>query len=68
MTSKKKYNISKCSARKSASEFERSRPFCKFLECSNSERKKSYTQISVFFEFWSNYGQTTYSKNISVNK
>ena len=85
----------------------------KFLESSNSKRKKSYAQISVFlifvksgqtmvklliqevlvllnnysrilvllnnyfnfFEFWStmvklwsNYGQTTYSRNISVTK
>ena len=25
--------------------------FCKFLESSNSKRKKSYSQISGFFEF-----------------
>ena len=132
--SEKTYNISKCSERKSASDFERLRPVCKFLESSNSKRKKSYAQFFLilfksgqtmvklliqevlvllnnysrilvllnnyfsffefwstmvklliqeilvllnnyfsFFEFWSNlvklwsnYGQTTYSRNISV--
>ena len=48
---KKMYNISKCSARKSASDFDGLWPVCKFLESSNSKRKKSYAQISVFFEF-----------------
>ena len=52
--SEKKYNISKCSARKSASDFDSRRRFCNFLEFSNSKRKKSYAQISVFFEFWLN--------------
>ena len=108
--SEKTYNISKCSARKSASDFDSLRPVYKFLESSNSKRKKSYAQISVFlnfgqtmvklliqeilvllnnysrilvllnnyfsfFEFWSNlvklwsnYCQTTYSRNISVTK
>ena len=46
--SEKKYNISKCSERKSASNFDRHRLYCKFLESSNSKRKKSYAQISVF--------------------
>ena len=111
--SEKTYNISKCSAQKSAYDGDSLRPVCKFLESSNSKRKKSYAQISVFeillksgqtmvklliqdvlvllnnysrilvlqnnyfsfFEFWSNlvklwsnYGQTTYSRNISVTK
>ena len=108
--SEKTYNISKCSARKSAYDGDRLWPVCKFLESSNSKRKKSYAQISVFFEFllnlvklliqevlvllnnysrilalinnyfnffefwsnlvklWSNNGQTTYSRNISVTK
>ena len=108
--SEKMYNMSKCSARKSTSDFDGHRPFCKFLEFSNSKRKKSYAQISVLFEFWlnlvklliqevlvvlnnysrvlvllnnyfsffefwsnlvklwSNHGQTTYSRNISVTK
>ena len=89
------------------------RPVCKFVESSNSKRKKSYAQISVFFvksgqtmfklliqevlvllnnysrilvllnnyfiflnvgqiwsncDLWSNNGQTTYSRNISVTK
>ena len=48
---KKTYNISKCLARKSGSDFDRRRLFCKFLESSNSKRKKSYAQISVFFIF-----------------
>ena len=52
--SEKMYNISKCSARKSASDFDHLRPVCKFLESSNSKRKKSYAQISTFFEFWLN--------------
>ena len=59
--SKKMYNISKNSARKSASDFDCRRPVCKFLESSNSKRKKSYAQILVFLNFgqiWSNYGQT----------
>ena len=46
--SEKKYNISKCSARKSASDFDSLWPVCKFLESSNSKRQKSYAQISVF--------------------
>ena len=49
--SEKTYNISKCSERKSASDFDRLRPVCKFLESSNSKRKKSYAQISVFLFF-----------------
>ena len=67
---------------KIASDFDGLRPVCKFLESSNSKRKKSYAQISVFLNFdqiwsnigqtmvklWSNYGQTTYSRNISVTK
>ena len=69
--SEKTYNISKCSERKSASDGNGLRPVCKFLESSNSKRKKSYAQISVFFNFgqiWSNCGQTTYSRSISVTK
>ena len=104
--SEKTYNISKCSEQKSASDFDHLRLVCKFLESSNSKRKKSYAQISVFlilvksgqtvvklliqevlvllnnysrilvllnnyfsfFKFWSNCGQTTYSRNISVTK
>ena len=73
--SEKTYNISKCSARKSAYDGDRLRPVCKFLESSNSKRKKSYAQISDFFEFllnlvklWSKCGQTPYSRNISVTK
>ena len=111
--SEKTYNISKCSARKSAYDGDGLWPVCKFLESSNSKRKKSYAQISVFLilvksgqtmvklliqevlvllnnysrilvllnnyfsflEFWSNlvklwskYGQTPYSRNISVTK
>ena len=46
--SEKMYNISKCSARKSAYDGDRLRPIYKFLESSNSKRKKSYAQISVF--------------------
>ena len=68
---KKTYNISKGSAQKSASEFDGLRPVCKFLESSNSKRKKSYAQILVFFNFgyiWSNYGQTTYSRSTSGTK
>ena len=49
--SEKTYNISKNSARKSASDFDSLRPVCKFLESSNSKRKKSYAQILVFFDF-----------------
>ena len=49
--SKKMYNISKCSARKSTSDFDGLRPVCKFLESSNSKKKKSYAQISVFLNF-----------------
>ena len=52
--SEKTYNISKCSERKSASDGNGLRPVCKFLESSNSKRKKRYAQISVFFEFWLN--------------
>ena len=46
--SERTYNISKCSARKSSYDGDRLRPVCKFLESSNSKRKKSYAQISVF--------------------
>ena len=42
------YNISKNSARKSASGFDGLRPVCNFLESSNSKRKKRCAQISVF--------------------
>ena len=45
------YNISKCSARKSASDFDGLRPVCKFLESSNSKREKRYAHISVFLIF-----------------
>ena len=58
----KKYSISKNSAQKSASDGDRLRPVCKFVESSYSKRKKWYAQISVFFKFslnlikqWSNY-------------
>ena len=50
--SEKKYNISKCSARKSASDFD-----SLWHVCSNSKRKKSYAQISVFFWFFVKFGQ-----------
>ena len=69
--SKKTYNISKCSEQNSASDGNRLRPVCKFLESSNSKRKKSYAQISVLFNFgyiWSNYGQTPYSRSTSGTK
>ena len=46
--SEKTYNISKNSARKSASDGDRLWPVCNFLESSNSKRKKRYAQISVF--------------------
>ena len=68
---KKMYNISKCSARKSAYDGDGLWPVCKFLESSNSKRKKTYAQILVCFYFgqiWSNCGQTTYSRSISVTK
>ena len=58
MMSKKTNNISKCSARKAGSDFDGHRPFCKFLECSNSERKKKLCSNFSFFEFWSNSGHT----------
>ena len=44
------YNISKSLARKSASDGDRLRPVCNFLESSNSKTKKRYGQISVFFK------------------
>ena len=69
--SEKMYNISKCPARKSASDFDGLRAACIFLESSNSKRKKSYAQISVLFNFgyiWSNYGQTPYSRSTSGTK
>ena len=44
----KTYNISKHSARKSASDGDGLRPIWNFLESSNSKRKKRYAQISVF--------------------
>ena len=48
--SEKTYNISKKSARKSASDGDRLRPVCNFLESSNSKRKKRYGQILVFLK------------------
>ena len=66
--SEKTYNILKCSARKSGSDGDGLRPVCKFLESSNSKRKKSYAQISVFFSKIFKSGQTTYSRSISVTK
>ena len=49
------YNISKCSAQKSASDGDRLRPIWNFLESSNSKRKKRYGQISVFLKkIWLN--------------
>ena len=69
--SKKPYNKSKCSARKAGSDGDGLRPVWNFFESSNSKRKKSYAQILVFFYFgqiWSNCGQTTYSRRISVTK
>ena len=52
------YNILKCSARKSASDFDSLGPVCKFVEFSNSKRKKSYAQISVFLKKIVRSGQT----------
>lgn len=64
--SEKKYNISKNSARKSASDGDRLRPVWNFLESSNSKRKKRYGQISVFLKKLVKSGQTTYSRSINV--
>ena len=47
---KKTYNISKNSARKSASDGDGLRPVWNFLESPNSKRKKRYGQISVFLK------------------
>ena len=55
--SEKTYNISKWLARKSASDFDRLWPVCKFLESPNSKRKKNYAQIS-FLKFFVKSGQT----------
>ena len=63
--SEKTYNISKNSARKSASNFDGLRPVCNFLESSNSKRKKRYGQISVLKKMVKS-GQTTYSRSINV--
>ena len=60
--SEKTYNISKNSARKSASDGDCLRPVCNFLESSNSKRKKRYGQILDFLKS----GQTTYSRSINV--
>ena len=48
------YNISKKSARKSASDGDRLWPVCNFLESSNSKTKKRYGQILVFLKNWLN--------------
>ena len=64
--SEKTYNISKNSARKSASDRDRLRPVWNFLESSNSKRKKRYGQISVFLKKIVKSGQTTYSRSINV--
>ena len=64
--SEKTYNISKNSARKSASDGDSLRTVWKFLESSNSKRKKRYGQISVFLEKLVKSGQTTYSRSINV--
>ena len=108
--SEKTYNISKNSARKSASDGDRLRPVCIFLEilkfqkekkiCSNFSLFKifvkcdqnmvklliqellvllnnysrilvllnNYFSFFIFGQMWSNCGQTTYSRNISVTK
>ena len=63
----KKNNISKCSARKSKSDFDYLRPVCKFLESSNTKRKKVMLKFQFFWIFVK-YGQTTYSRSISVTK
>ena len=49
--SEKTYNISKCSARKSASDFDGLWPICKFLESSNSKRKKVMLKFQFFLIF-----------------
>ena len=49
--SEKTYNISKNSARKSASDGDRLRPVCNFLESSNSKRKKKIWSNLSFFIF-----------------
>ena len=64
--SEKTYNISKNSARKSASDGDSLRPVWNFLESSNSKRKKRYGQISVFLKRLVKSGQTTYSRSINV--
>ena len=64
--SEKTYNISKNSARKSASDGDRLRPVWNFLESSNFKRKKRYGQISVFLKKLVKSGQTTYSRSINV--
>ena len=64
--SEKMYNISKNSARKSASDGDGLWPVWNFLESSNSKRKKRYGQISVFLKKLVKSGQTTYSRSINV--
>ena len=56
--SKKTHNISKKSARKSASDGDCLRPVCNFLESSNSKRKNRYGQILVFLKKLVKSGQT----------
>ena len=53
--SEKTYNISKNSARKSASDGDRLRPVWNFLESSNSKRKKKiWSNFSLFKKIWLN--------------
>ena len=63
---KKTYNISKNSARKSASDGDCLRPVCNFLESSNSKRKKDMVKFKFFLIFFVKSGQTTYSRSINV--
>ena len=64
--SEKTYNISKNSARKSASDGDGLRPVWNFLESSNFKRKKDMVKFQFFLKNLVKSGQTTYSRSINV--
>ena len=62
----KSFIYEKSSTRKVTSDGDSLWPVCKFVESSNSKRKKRYGQISVFLKKLVKSGQTTYSTSINV--
>ena len=63
----KSFIYEKASTRKVTSEFKRGNPV-KHFQNPQKPNRNNYFIFLNFGQIWSNYGQTTYSRNISVTK